>query len=487
MRLGELRVGAIEDRIEAELGLGRHDGVIGELEALVAENPSRERLRGLLMLALYRAGRQAEALEAYQEARTALLDELGLEPGPDLRELEQAILRQDESLSRRPLPESNVPAPVSTLVGRERELEEICETLRNGQTRLLTLTGPGGAGKTRLAIEAANALVGDLPDGAFFVPLDAIRDPALLLPAIAHALAVRESAEQPLLDSLRARLAGRRALVVLDNFEQLAESAPLLAQVLLATPGMTFLVTSRAALRLSGEREFPVEPLGRSDAVTLFVERAQAADPSFRLTDESKEAVEEICARLDDLPLALELAAARTKLLPPEAMLERLDERLELLSRGARDLPERHRALRNTIAWSYELLEPAEQRLFARLAVFAGGCTLESAVAVGDATLDSTAALIDEPGSLPRPARRGAGQPARGARLVPRGWRGRPRPATRRRALGVLVGARPPRRGASVARRRARAGCGRVCRASGPRAARRGQPREPAGRLRPGS
>ena len=395
-RLEELRVGAIEDRIEAELGLGHHDQVIGELEALVAENPSRERLRGLLMLALYRAGRQAEALEAYQEARRALLDELGLEPGPELRELEQAILRQDESLSRRPLPESNVPAPVSTLVGRDRELKEICETLRNGQTRLLTLTGPGGAGKTRLAIEAANALAGELPDGAFFVPLDAIRDPALLLPAIAHALAVRERGEEPLLDSLRTRLSGRRALILLDNFEQLAATAPLLAQVLLATPSLTFLVTSRAALRLSGEREFPVEPLGRSDAVALFVERAQAADPSFRLTDETKAAVEEICARLDDLPLALELAAARTKLLPPKSMLERLDERLELLSRGARDLPERHRALRNTIAWSYELLEPDEQRLFARLAVFAGGCTLESALAVCDATLDSTAALIDD-------------------------------------------------------------------------------------------
>ena len=153
-------------------------------------------------------------------------------------------------------------------------------------------------------------------------------------------------------------------------------------------------------MRLSGEREFPVEPLGRSDAVTLFVARAQAADPSFELTEESRAAVEEICARLDDLPLALELAAARTKLLPPEAMLARLDERLELLSRGARDLPERHLALRNTIAWSYELLEPTEQRLFAQLAVFTGGCSLESAVAVCDATLDSTAALIDDTGMV---------------------------------------------------------------------------------------
>jgi len=396
VRLEELRLAAIENRIEAELGLGHHDQVIGELEALVAENPVRERLRGLLMLALYRAGRQADALETYREARRVFLDELGLEPGPELRELEQAILRQDEGLTRRAMPTSNVPVPVSTLVGRQNELQEIADALRSPQTRLLTLTGPGGSGKTRLGIEVANVLAGDQPDGPFFVPLEALRDPSLLLPAIGQALAVRESAEGPLLETLRERLAGRNALVLIDNFEQLADAAPVLAEVLEAAPGLTFLVTSRAALRLSGEREYPVDPLGRSDAVALFVERAKAADPAFRLTAENTAPVEEICARLDGLPLALELAAARTKLLPPEAMIELLDQRLELLSRGARDLPERHRALRHTIAWSNELLEPAEQELFARPSVFAGGCTLESAVRVCDATLDGVAALIDD-------------------------------------------------------------------------------------------
>jgi predicted ATPase/DNA-binding SARP family transcriptional activator len=395
-RLEELRLAALEGRLEADLGLGRHDQVVGELEALVAEHPLREHLRGQLMLALYRMGRQADALEAYQEARRVLLDELGLEPGPGLRELEQAILRQDESLSPRPLPESNLPTPVSTLVGRDRELDEICSTLRGGETRLLTLTGPGGAGKTRLAIEASNALAREIPDGAFFVPLDTIRDPALLLPAIAQALAVRESSERPLLQSLAERVVGRRALVLLDNFEQLIEAAPLLTNVLEAAPSLAFLVTSRAALRLSGEREYPVEPLGTKDAVTLFVERAQAAEPSFRLTDENAAAVEELCARLDGLPLALELAAARTKLLSPQEMLDRMDQRLDLLSRGPRDKPDRHRALRDTVAWSYELLEPEEQRLFAHLAVFSGGCTLESAVGVCDASLDPTGALIDE-------------------------------------------------------------------------------------------
>jgi predicted ATPase/DNA-binding SARP family transcriptional activator len=395
-RLEELRLAAVEGRIEAELGLGHHDQVVGELEALVAENPLRERLRGQLMLALYRAGRQADALEAYQEARRVLLDELGLEPGPELRELEQAILRQEEALSPRPLPDSNVPTPVSTLVGRDRELEEICSILRGGETRLLTLTGPGGAGKTRLAIEAAKALAGEIPEGAFFVPLDTIRDSTLLLPAIAQALAVRESGERPLLEGLTERVVGRRVLVLLDNFEQLVETAPLLTEVLEAAPSLTFLVTSRAALRLNGEREYPVEPLGRRDAVALFVERAHAAEPSFRLTDENAAAVDEICARLDGLPLALELAAARTKLLSPEAMLDRLDQRLDLLSHGPRDKPARHRALRDTVAWSYELLDAEEQRLFAHLAVFSGGCTLESAVGVCDASLDPTGALIDE-------------------------------------------------------------------------------------------
>jgi predicted ATPase/DNA-binding SARP family transcriptional activator len=394
-RLEELRLAAVEDRIEAELGLGRHDQLVGELESLVSEHPTRERLRGLQMLALYRAGRQADALEAYRQAREALLEELGLEPGPELRELEQAILRQDEALSRRPLPQSNVPVPVSSLVGRQRELDEITNALRNG-TRVLTLTGPGGSGKTRLAIEAANLLAAELTDGAFFVPLDAIRDPGLLLPAIAQAVAVRESSEQPLPESLAERLAGRQALLLIDNFEQLVEAAPVLSEVLEAAPGLIFLVTSRAALRVAGEQEYPVDPLGPEDAVALFVERAQGADPRFRLTDENAEAVREIVARLDGLPLAVELAAARTKLLPPEAMLALLDERLDLLSRGARDLPDRHRALRDTVAWSYDLLGTEEKQLFARLAVFGGGFTLESAVAVCDASLDGVATLIDD-------------------------------------------------------------------------------------------
>src|SRR6266508_618010 len=329
-RLEELRLAAVEDRIEAELFLGRHDQLVAD-----------------------------------RVARDVLVGQRGREPGPELRELEQAILRQDESLARRPLPASNLPVPASTLVGRARELGEICDRLRRGEVRLVTLTGAGGAGKTRLALEAANAVAPELPDGAFFVALEAIRDPALLLPAIAQVAAVREGSEQPLLESLRDRLTGRRALILLDNFEQLADAAPLLAEVLAAAPGVSFLVTSRTALRLSGEHEYPVHPLGLDDAVALFVERAQSADPGFRLTDEDAGAVAEVCERL---------------------------------SRGPRDLPPRHQALRNTIAWSYDLLDASEQSLFSRLSVFAGGCTLESAVAVGDASLDEIATLID--GSL---------------------------------------------------------------------------------------
>jgi len=394
-RLEELRLVANENRIEADLGLGRHDQAIGELEALISGHPARERLRSLHMLALYRAGRQAYALEAYRVARQTLLDDLGLEPGPELRELEQAILRQDESLTRRPLPESNVPVPASTLVGRRRELEEVTSALR-GPTRVLTLTGPGGSGKTRLATEAAKALSEELADGAFFVALDAIRDPALLLPTIAEAVAVKESGDKTLPESLAERLAGRQALFVIDNFEQLADAASILAEMLESAPGLSLLVTSRSALRISGEQEYPLAPLDLEDAVALFVERARGADPRFSLTDENAAAVEEICGRLDGLPLAVELAAARTKLLPPDAMLALLDERLDLLSRGARDLPERHRALRDTVAWSYDLLGPDERTLFEQLSVFGGGFTLESAVAVCDASLDGVATLLDD-------------------------------------------------------------------------------------------
>jgi predicted ATPase/DNA-binding CsgD family transcriptional regulator/transcriptional regulator with XRE-family HTH domain len=303
-----------------------------------------------------------------------------------------------------------LPIPVTSLVGRAREIAEIGGLLGRDGLRLLTLTGPGGVGKTRLAIEVGAQLAGDFPDGVAFVPLAPLVDPALVVPAIAQALGVRETAGRPLHEALRAYLGDRQMLVVLDNFEHLLTAASAVASFLTAGPHSTLLVTSRAPLHLSGEQEYPVAPLalpaassetaaalGTSPAVALFVERAGAADPSFTLTDRNAAAVAELCRRLDGLPLAIELAAARVKLFTPHALLSRLTSRLWLLTGGARDLPDRQRTLRDAIAWSHDLLSPAEQELFRRLAVFAGGVDLEAAEAVlaglGGASADATEAL----------------------------------------------------------------------------------------------
>jgi predicted ATPase/DNA-binding CsgD family transcriptional regulator len=261
--------------------------------------------------------------------------------------------------------------------------------------RLLTLTGPGGTGKTRLALQAVANLLETFPDGVYFVPLMSVTDPDLVPSAIAQVLDVRESAGRSFREALRDFLHQKRILLVLDNLEQLLPAAPLVAELIAAVPGLKALVTSRAVLRLYGEREYPVPPLAlpdrrvspsaghlaRFESVRLFVERAQDARPDFALTDENAGEVAEICHRLDGLPLAIELAAARIRSLPPRAMLQRMERRLPLLTGGARDLPARQRTLRDAIAWSYDLLDPGEQMLFRRLAVFRG-CSLEGAEAV---------------------------------------------------------------------------------------------------------
>ena len=275
-----------------------------------------------------------------------------------------------------------LPVPLTPLIGRELDAARAIMLLERKEVRLLTLIGPSGVGKTRLAIDIAEDLLDRFDDGVWFVGLAAIRDPALVATAIAQALGLRETAGQAPLDLLKSVLRVQQRLLVLDNFEQVATAASLVADLLSACPGIKILVTSRAALHLRGEFERPVAPLEQEAAVTLFLQRVQSVLPDLDLTLEAIQAAIAICQRLDRLPLALELAASRVKVLPPQALLERLNSRLPLLTGGALDLPERQRTMRNAVAWSYDLLSPDEQRLFRQLGIFVAGCTLEAAEAV---------------------------------------------------------------------------------------------------------
>jgi predicted ATPase/class 3 adenylate cyclase len=571
-RLEELRLAALDRRIDAQLILGgREQQLVADLELLVAQEPLRERFRAQLILALYRSGRQADALDAYQQARAYLDDELGLEPGDELRELEAAVLRHDQSLDRPSPPErldlprgtvtfvfaevagatrrlaelgaqayaaalheqrlaiaaslaahggreldahgdacfyvftraadaiaaaeaavdacagqtlqprvgihtgeptltgdgyagldvyrapriaavahprqilvsqatrdlvpdawlrdlglhrlkdlsqperiyqlsdasfprldalnlSNVPVRSSPLIGRVRELKELTALL--AASRLVTITGPGGIGKTRVALEAARELADDYADGVYFVELSSIVDPDLVLPAIARAVGVDETAA----------LAGKKLLIVADNLEQVLPAGAGLAALLAEAAHLTILATSRETLHLRDERVYVLAPLpvprldatltARSianvDAAALFIERAQATDPEFAVTNANSPAIAEICVRLDGLPLALELAAARTSILTPEEIVQRFDSRLELLTAGPRDLPARQRTLRSVIAWSYDLLDAGEQGLFSHLAVFSGGFGLNAAEEIAGAALDQLTALVDK-------------------------------------------------------------------------------------------
>jgi predicted ATPase/class 3 adenylate cyclase len=325
-----------------------------------------------------------------------------------------------DALDARP---NNLPARQSSLVGREEELAAVQRLLLREDAGLLTLTGPGGVGKTRLALQAAAELIEEFQDGAYFVDLTPVHDPDLVASAIAQVLGVRDAVGQPAIDSLKEYLRDKHMLLVLDNFEHLVRAAALVAQLLAASPGLRVLVTSRAALHVRGEQEFTVSPLqlpdsrhlplvqsasslkalSENEAVALFVQRARLVKPDFELTAENAATVLRICERLDGLPLAIELAAARIRLLPPQAMMARLQERLKLLTGGARDLPLHQQTMRDTIAWSCELLSPEEQKLFNCISVFAGGCTLEAVEAVCDPTgrfnldpLDGIAALVDK-------------------------------------------------------------------------------------------
>jgi predicted ATPase/DNA-binding CsgD family transcriptional regulator len=288
----------------------------------------------------------------------------------------------------------NLPSEVSSFVGRKQEMADVRELLQ--KARLVTLTGPGGTGKTRLSLRVARILAGSYPDGVFFVSLATITNPALVSNQIAQELGVIDRTNRSLLSSLKRHLRDKQLLLVLDNFEHVVKAAPLVTELLAAAPSLRVLTTSREALRLSGEHEYLVPPLAvpalaltgsiselaTYESVTLFIQRAVAASPNFNLTEENGPAVAGICLHLDGLPLAIELAAARIKLFSPQQLLERLENRLGLLTGGSRDLPARHRALRDTIEWSYDLLDQGEQQLFARLAVFRNGCSIEAVEAI---------------------------------------------------------------------------------------------------------
>lgn len=378
-QLSVMRLEALENRVEADLARGRHAELVGELQALVAREPLRERLVGELMLSLYRSGRQADALDAFARARAAL-DELGLEPSRELRDLQAAILRHEPSLgaeSRPQRPESRLPAPATPLLGRETELAEITSLFVDEGARLVTLTGPGGVGKSRLALQVAERLSAGFEAGAVFVALGPLRDAKLVATAIADALGADERAGATPLEAAAAHVSGRQILIVLDNFEHVQDAAPELADLLAAAPRASLLVTSRTWLSLYGEFEYRVRPLRlEEEAVPLF--RARARSRGTVLTDADAPAIAELCRRLDCLPLAIELVAARSSRLPLE-QLAVTTGMLDLASDGPRDVPARHQALRETIAWSHDLLSADAQRLFRRLAVFAGGCSEASA------------------------------------------------------------------------------------------------------------
>jgi DNA-binding SARP family transcriptional activator/predicted ATPase len=392
-RLDELRLVAQQERLEADLALGRHVGVVGELERLVVEHPYQERPRAQLMLALYRCGRQAEALELYRQTARVFADELGIQPGPELRQRERAILNHDPALRVRVLAEGNLPAPPTPLIGRRRELEELAPVLGQQEARLVTLTGAGGTGKTRLALEVAARLERELRIPAFLVELASLTDPSLVLSAIAQAVGVEKMGGGRVAEALCSFLRHRPLLVVLDNFEHLIEAACDVAALLARAPSLTILATSRRPLHIRAERCYDVDTLLIEDALTLFVSRVQAVQREFEPTAAVEDVCRQICERVDRLPLAIELAAAGMRRADPSLVLSRLDC-LPSLGGGFHDAPERQQTLWATIEWSYGLLDDEQRRLFTRLSIFRGSFSFDAARCVCDAEPDVLAALV---------------------------------------------------------------------------------------------
>ncbi|HEV2035962.1 MAG TPA: BTAD domain-containing putative transcriptional regulator [Candidatus Dormibacteraeota bacterium] len=397
-RLTEMRLCAIEDRIEADLALGRHTELAGELEGLVAKHPLRERLRGQMMLALYRSGRQAEASAVYQETRKLLVDQLGMEPGNDLQRLLKRILNQDPVLdvtARTPTirRESMLPRFTNAFVGRLREIDRLAHRLETSS--MVTLTGPGGMGKTRLAVELTAKLSARYSDGVVFVDLAPLIDESLIIRTIGRALGLRDDGVRNPMDVLVSYLNDRSLLLILDNCEHLLATAAAAATAMLSQcRGLTILATSREALGVPGETiwEVPSLPthshvsdrgrvdLDHGDAVELFRVRAEAAaSRSFVWDGAAIVDATRICHRLDGSPLAIELVAARLRVMPLSDLLAGLDKGFALLTTGSRTATPRHHSLEATVDWSYQLLSSSEQLLFQRLAVFSGGFTPDAA------------------------------------------------------------------------------------------------------------
>jgi predicted ATPase/DNA-binding SARP family transcriptional activator len=445
-RLEQLRLAAIEDRIEADLRLGAYDGLPAEIARLIAAHPLRERLRGQLMRALYESGRQVEALAAYEEAKADFAERLGADPSPELAALHLSMLRREHTPRAaapvRPPPAAAAPAEtiamtppadragnlrarLTSFVGREQEVERVGRLL--AERRLVTLVGPGGAGKTRLAVESADAIGGRMPDGVWLVELAPLRDEVEIPQAVLTALGLRDLGSVPSsprpapprppeggdpAGRLAALLASRTMLLILDNCEHLVDAAARLADRLLAEcPGVRVLATSREPLGITGETLLTVPPLALPPpddpdargypAVRLFLDRAAGVRPGHRIEDLS--AVARICRALDGLPLAIELAAARLRSLSAEQIADRLGDRFRLLTGGSRTAMPRHQTLRAVVEWSWELLDERELRLARRLAVFTGGATLEAVerVCAGEGlpehdVLDVLARLVDK-------------------------------------------------------------------------------------------
>jgi predicted ATPase/DNA-binding SARP family transcriptional activator len=411
-RLEELRLGVVEDRIGAELERGRDTELVAELRQRTRDHPWRERLHAQLMLALYRSGRQADALQAYRSAREVLVEQLGIEPGAELAGLHQSILTHDLALEspRATVAERRdaLPALPNRTIGRRHELAAVSGRLRVSSVRLVTLTGPGGVGKTRLALEAARAVDADFADGAHLVLLAAVQRPQDVAAAIVESLAIIQLAGESAEQAVARFLALKHLLLVVDNCEHLLPAAPLIGRLLSACPALTVLATSRAPLALHAEQLFAVSPLAlpgrgtpeepeallRVAAVALFCERAQAHDPGFHMGDGNAAAVAQICRRVDGLPLAIELAAARCGLLSAPEIADRLNGALGALGTGPRDAPARQQTLSATIDWSHDLLSASEKACFARLAVFPRAATVEAAEAITGADLDTLDRLV---------------------------------------------------------------------------------------------